>query len=83
MAERKKETAKKRTDRQKTEIPMLDYLKWRGDLTFAAAPFNEVDNLVLCTIAYLRFARFPQLRAKNAALAVPIGQVAKEMKKEV
>lgn len=82
MAERKKETAKKRTARQKTEIPMLDYLKWRGDLTFAAAPFNEVDNLVLCTIAYLRFARFPQLRAKNAALAVPIGQVAKEMKKE-
>ena len=31
----------------------MDYLKWRGDLSFAADPFNEVDNLVLCTIAYL------------------------------
>ena len=26
---------------------LLDYLEWRGDLTFAQAPFNEVDNLIL------------------------------------
>ena len=25
----------------------FDYLRWRGDLTFARDGFNEVDNLVL------------------------------------
>ena len=32
---------------------MLDYLDWRGDLTFEQAPFNEVDNLVLAQLAYV------------------------------
>ena len=26
---------------------ILDYLIWRGDLTLAERPFNEVDNLIL------------------------------------
>ena len=26
---------------------ILDYLDWRGDLPFTAAPFNEIDNLIL------------------------------------
>lgn len=26
---------------------LMDYLDWRGDLTFREAPFNEVDNLIL------------------------------------
>ena len=29
-----------------------DYLKWRADVPFAVDPFNEVDNLVLCELAY-------------------------------
>lgn len=32
---------------------MLDYFKWRGDLTLANAPFNTVDSLVLSCIAYV------------------------------
>lgn len=27
---------------------ILDYLDWRGDLSFTQSPFNEVDNVVLC-----------------------------------
>ena len=34
---------------------MLDYIKWRGDLSFAAAPFTEVDNLILSDFSYLDF----------------------------
>lgn len=34
---------------------MMDYLDWRGDLTFAQAPFNEVDNLLLTELAYVDF----------------------------
>lgn len=29
---------------------IFDYLKWRGDLSFDSAPFNEVDSLIFCTI---------------------------------
>lgn len=32
---------------------ILDYLDWRGDITFERAPFNEVDNLILACFSYL------------------------------
>lgn len=35
---------------------ILDYVDWRGDLTFAERPFNEVDNLILSVLSYLDFA---------------------------
>ena len=31
---------------------ILDYLDWRGDLPFSAAPFNEVDALILAELSY-------------------------------
>ena len=31
----------------------LDYLRWRGDLTFSEKPFNSVDASLLSSIAYL------------------------------
>ena len=34
---------------------VLDYLEWRGDLSIQAAPFNEVDNLILSQLVYLDF----------------------------
>lgn len=34
---------------------MYEYLSWRGDLTFAADPFNEVDNLILAQLSYVDF----------------------------
>ena len=37
---------------------ILDYLDWRGDLTFSERPFNEVDNLILAEICYLDFSGF-------------------------
>lgn len=32
---------------------LLDYLQWRGDLSFETAPFNEIDSLIFCQLAYL------------------------------
>ena len=32
---------------------LVDYLKWRGDLSFEAAPFNEVDGAILSLVVYL------------------------------
>ena len=32
---------------------ILDYLDWRGDLTWRESPFNEVDNLMLAELSFL------------------------------
>lgn len=32
---------------------IIDYMKWRGDLTFAQDPFNEIDNLILSQLVYV------------------------------
>lgn len=32
---------------------LLDYLNWRGDLTFEEAEFNEVDSLILAWLSYV------------------------------
>ncbi len=32
---------------------LLDYLDWRGDLSFAASPFNDVDNLIFSMLSFL------------------------------
>ncbi len=34
---------------------IFDYLIWRGDLTFSAAPFNEVDNLLLSMLSFIEY----------------------------
>lgn len=61
---------------------VFDYLRWRGDLTFEQDAFNEVDNLILCIICYLNFRRFGELRSKDPADAVKIGDICQRMTKE-
>lgn len=34
---------------------IMDYLDWRGDLTLRAAPFNEVDALLLAELSFVGF----------------------------
>lgn len=34
---------------------IYDYLAFRGDLTLAERPFNDVDNLILSALSYLDF----------------------------
>ena len=35
---------------------LMDYLDWRGDLTLAVSPFNEVDALILAELSFVDFA---------------------------
>ena len=35
---------------------IMDYLDWRGDLSFESSEFNEVDNLILAQLVYVDFA---------------------------
>lgn len=34
---------------------ILEYIDWRGDLSFSERPMNEVDNLILSELAYFDF----------------------------
>jgi hypothetical protein len=34
---------------------ILDYIKWRGDLTFDQSELNNVDNLILTRLAYIDY----------------------------
>lgn len=43
---------------------IIDYLKWRGDLSFRQDPFNEVDNLCLCHMTYTVFDDFIDFNSK-------------------
>ena len=48
---------------------ILDYLDWRGDITFAERSFNEVDNLLLAELSYLDFGG---IVPADFAAAVPL-----------
>ncbi len=47
---------------------MMDYLDWRGDLTFQQAPFNEVDNLLLTELVYVDFTGIVPAPGFNGAV---------------
>lgn len=34
---------------------ILDYLRWRGDIPIEQSPFNDVDNLILARLSYIKF----------------------------
>lgn len=35
---------------------LIDYIRWRGDLTFEQAPINEADGLILSNMSYVDFS---------------------------
>lgn len=45
---------------------VLDYLKWRGDLSLQVCPFGEIDNLILSQMSYFHWEKFlPQGEANT------------------
>ena len=47
---------------------IFDYLKWRTDVPFSVAPFNDVDNLILAELAYSDFSDIVPPENKPVAL---------------
>lgn len=35
---------------------IIDYIKWRGDLSFSVSPFCEVDNVILSMLSFVDFS---------------------------
>lgn len=38
-----------------SQMELMDYLQWRNDVSLRAAPFNEIDNVILSYLAYMDF----------------------------
>ena len=58
---------------------IYDYLKWRGDLSFENAPFNNIDNAILSEMVYVGLA---QLSDKKGSVKKEIRKAAREFLKE-
>ena len=57
---------------------IMDYISWRGDLTFAQSPFNEVDNLILACFSYVNLDRIPAVTRRKG---IELKKLVKEFKK--
>lgn len=49
---------------------ILDYVDWRGDVSFDEAPFNHVDNLILALISYVKLKNIVPEAGKRASITV-------------
>ena len=47
---------------------IADYIRWRGDLSFCAVPFCEIDALILCQISYLHLEGIVPPKEKRATV---------------
>lgn len=56
---------------------ILDYVAWRGDLDFSYVPFNEIDALILCQIAYVNF---DGLISESFSEKITMAQLAKKFR---
>lgn len=54
---------------------IIDYVKWRGDLSFVQNPFNDVDGLIL---AYLSYVDLEQIAGVDTEEGRLISEVQKE-----
>ena len=52
---------------------VLDYLDWRGDLSFSAIPVCEADNLIFSMLSYLDFSG---LVLEQDAVGLPLREIA-------
>lgn len=60
---------------KKVKTTMLDYLDWRGDLTFVLDKPNEVDFLIFSTLSYVDFSTAPFVNSLNVKQAPTLKNV--------
>ncbi|MBR2715995.1 MAG: DUF2974 domain-containing protein [Ruminococcus sp.] len=59
---------------------ILDYLDWRGDLSFEIDSINEVDCLVFATLSYMNMEKAEFVQTANLASAPTLHQVYSSVK---
>lgn len=61
---------------------MLDYLDWRGDLSFRQSPFSAVDALILSEFSYLRLQGLVSPKTTEAVSFLELSQSFEELSEE-
>ena len=49
---------------------IVDYVDWRGDITFSASPFNDIDALILTQLAMVNFSGIVPSDASDGYIAL-------------
>ena len=49
-------------------MELMDYIEWRNDVSFRAAPFNEIDNVILSYLAYADFGELLQEPKRHVSI---------------
>lgn len=49
-------------------MELMDYIEWRNDVSFRAAPFNEIDNVLLSYLAYADFGELLQEPKRHVSI---------------
>ena len=49
-------------------MELMDYIEWRNDVSFRAAPFNEIDNVLLSYLAYADFGELLQEEKRHVSI---------------
>lgn len=55
---------------------LFDYIKWRGDISVKASPFNEIDNIILAMLPYVDFGDI--IKGDSVENAITIEEAAKK-----
>lgn len=66
---------------KKTMDTLQDYIRWRGDLSFADSPLNLVDNVILSELAYLDLSVLEEKGSVNGMTLKQCYEMIREKKK--
>ena len=55
---------------------LIDYILWRGDISFSQSSFNKLDGLILSQITYILW---DGVAPENFKSPVPLKQLAKKL----
>lgn len=60
----------------KNKDTMIDYIRWRSDLTFDKDPFRPADNLIFCQLSYIDYSGIPEtLTARGKKLSKVLEEI--------
>lgn len=62
---------------------IIDYLDWRGDLSFARDGFNEVDNLIFSVLAYIEFDGIVSSEAEGNSNSISLAKAGEHYFKDL
>lgn len=49
---------------------IIDYIKWRGDISFSQMPLNEIDSLIFSELCYAPYEEIPNEEISNDGITI-------------